>query len=87
MPATAWPSFSFPPCGHEDSYSPKWEKRLPFSKFCDSLDCVREEREINVTGVEPPRQAIYPSLFLFLTVIALGLAAGRFTRRVKSKGW
>jgi hypothetical protein len=43
---------------------------------------IQEEREINVTAVEPPRQAIYPSLFLFLAVIALGLAAGRFSRSI-----
>lgn len=40
---------------------------------------VEEQREVHVTAVEPPRQAIYPSLFLFLTVIALGLATGRFS--------
>jgi hypothetical protein len=44
-------------------------------------ESVRQERLITVTGVEPPREAIYPSLFLFLTVIALGLAAGRLSRR------
>ena len=41
---------------------------------------VQEQREVHVTAVEPPRQAIYPLLFLFLAVIALGLAAGRFSR-------
>lgn len=43
---------------------------------------IQEEREINVTAVEPPQQAIYPSLFLFLAVIALGLAAGRWSRSI-----
>ena len=42
---------------------------------------VREERIITVTGVEPPREAIFPALFFFLVVIALGLAAGRISRR------
>ena len=41
---------------------------------------VQEQRGVHVTAVEPPRQAIYPLLFLFLAVIALGLAAGRFSR-------
>ena len=45
---------------------------------------IQEEREINVTAVEPPREAIYPSLLLFLAVIALGLVAGRLSRRKAS---
>jgi len=42
---------------------------------------IQEEREIAVTGIEPPPEAIFPSLFFFLLVIALGLAAGRLSRR------
>ena len=45
---------------------------------------VQEQREVHVTAVEPPRQAIYPLIFLFLAVIALGLAAGRFSRSIFS---
>jgi len=43
---------------------------------------VQEQREVHVTAVEPAREAIYPSLFLFLAVIALGLAAERFSRSI-----
>ena len=44
---------------------------------------VRDERIVAVAGVEPPREAIFPSLFFFLTVIALGLVAGRISRDKK----
>ena len=42
---------------------------------------IQEEKEITVTPIEPPPKAIFPSLFFFLLVIALGLAAGRLSRR------
>ena len=44
-------------------------------------ESVRQQQLITVTGVEPPREAIFPSLFIFLTVIAVGLVAGRISRR------
>jgi hypothetical protein len=39
------------------------------------------EKIISVTALEPSLRAILPALFLFLAVIALGLVAGRTTRR------
>ncbi len=42
---------------------------------------VQEEGTVTVTAREPPQGAILPSLFFFLTVIALGLAGGRISRR------
>ena len=39
------------------------------------------EKIISVTAVEPSSRAILPALLFFLAVIALGLVAGRMTRR------
>lgn len=47
----------------------------------DDREPIQEERTITATTKEPPQGAILPSLFFFLTVIALGLAAGRISRR------
>ena len=46
----------------------------------DGREPIQEEQTITVTGKEPPREAIFPSLFFFLVVIALGLATGRISR-------
>jgi hypothetical protein len=42
---------------------------------------LRTERNVFVTGVEPPVRAIIPTIGFFLAVIALGLAVGRWSRR------
>jgi hypothetical protein len=42
---------------------------------------IRTERNISVSGVEPPGRAMIPAIGFFLAVIALGLAAGRWSRR------
>jgi hypothetical protein len=42
---------------------------------------LRTERNIAVTGVEPPARAMIPAIGFFLAVIALGLAVGRWSRR------
>ena len=42
---------------------------------------LRTERNVFVTGVEPPVRAIIPAIGFFLAVIALGLAVGRWSRR------
>lgn len=42
---------------------------------------VRTERIVSVTGVEPPPAATLPALAYFLALIALGLAAGRWSKR------
>lgn len=42
---------------------------------------IQGEREIAVAGIEPPPEAIFPSLFFFVAIIALGLVAGRISRR------
>jgi hypothetical protein len=43
---------------------------------------VRQERNVSVTAVAPPLRARLPALLLFLSVILLGLVAGRWSRRV-----
>jgi hypothetical protein len=42
---------------------------------------VRQEQTVSVTAVAPSLRTKLPPLFLFLAVIAAGLAAGRWTRR------
>jgi hypothetical protein len=46
---------------------------------------LRTERNIFVTGVEPPVRAIIPAIGFFLAVIALGLAVGRWSRTASLK--
>ena len=41
---------------------------------------MRSEQVVSVSGVEPPVSAMLPAMGLFLTVIALGLAVGRWSR-------
>ena len=43
---------------------------------------MRTERLVAVTGIEPPMTAQIPALIFFLAVIALGLGAGRFSKRL-----
>ncbi len=42
---------------------------------------LRTERNITVTGIEPPARAMIPPIGFFIVVIALGLAVGRWSRR------
>lgn len=42
---------------------------------------IRTERNITVTGKEPPARAMIPAIVFFLTVIAMGLAVGRWSHR------
>ncbi len=42
---------------------------------------VRTEQRVSVTAVEPPATAALPALAFFLFVIALGLGAGRWSKR------
>ena len=45
----------------------------------------RTEQRISVTAIEPSLGTQVPSLILFLTVIALGLGAGRFSKHSSQK--
>lgn len=49
-------------------------------------ESVRQEQVITVTGVEPPQGAIFPALFFFLAIVALGLVIGRASRSKKLTG-
>jgi hypothetical protein len=42
---------------------------------------ARAEQIVRVTGVEPPMSAMIPAIGFFLAVIAVGLGAGRWSRR------
>jgi hypothetical protein len=42
---------------------------------------VNVEKIISVVGVEPPAKAMIPALSYFLALIALGLVAGRWSKR------
>jgi hypothetical protein len=42
---------------------------------------INVEKIISVTGVEPPKRAMIPALSYFLALIALGLMAGRWSKR------
>ena len=46
---------------------------------------VRTEQMVSVTGVQPPASAMAGVLAYFITLIALGLAAGRWSKRRTSK--
>ena len=42
---------------------------------------LRSEKVIGVTAIEPPAKASVPALAYFVGLIALGLGAGRWTKR------
>ena len=42
---------------------------------------IRNEQVIAVTGIEPPAKATVPALAYFVGLIALGLGAGRWSKR------
>ena len=44
---------------------------------------LRNEQVVDVAGLEPPARAMVPALALFLGLIALGLGAGRWSKRNK----
>ncbi|MSP40942.1 MAG: hypothetical protein EXR70_20835 [Deltaproteobacteria bacterium] len=46
---------------------------------------VNVEKNISVTGVEPPATAMIPALSFFLALVALGLVAGRWSKRRGTK--
>jgi hypothetical protein len=48
---------------------------------------IREEKVITVTGIDPPRGAVIPSLLFFLGVITLGLVTGRISRGKIKRRW
>ena len=47
---------------------------------------LRSEQVIAVTGVEPPAKAMVPALSYFVALIAVGLGAGRWTKRRAAVG-
>jgi hypothetical protein len=46
---------------------------------------ARTEQNLSVTGVEPPTRAMIPAILFFLTVIALGLVAGRWRKKQRAR--
>jgi hypothetical protein len=42
---------------------------------------VRSEQVVAVSGAEPPAKTMVPAITYFLALIALGLAAGRWSKR------
>ena len=57
------------------------EYRVTAIAYTSNGQMLRTEQNIAVTGVEPPARAMIPAIGFFLAVIALGLAAGRWSRR------
>jgi hypothetical protein len=56
------------------------EYRLTAIAYVTGGQMVRTEQNVSVTGVVPPTRAMIPAIGFFLAVIALGLAAGRWSR-------
>jgi hypothetical protein len=57
------------------------EYRVTAIAYTNGGQMLRTERNIAVTGVEPPARTMIPAIGFFLAVIALGLGVGRWSRR------
>jgi hypothetical protein len=57
------------------------EYRVTAVAYVAGEQMLRTAQNISIAGVEPPARAAIPALGLFLSVIALGLAVGRWSRR------
>jgi hypothetical protein len=57
------------------------EYRVTAIAYIAGEPMLRTAQNISIAGVEPPARAAIPALGFFLTVIALGLAVGRWSRR------
>jgi hypothetical protein len=57
------------------------EYRVVAAGYVSGQAPVRNEQVVTVTGVEPPASAMVPVLTLFTVLIALGLGAGRWSKR------
>jgi hypothetical protein len=42
---------------------------------------LRTEKNVSVTGVEPPVRAMIPAMGFFVALIAMGLGVGRWSKR------
>jgi hypothetical protein len=56
------------------------EYRVTAIAYVTGGQMIRTEQNISVIGVEPPARAMIPAIGLFLAVIAVGLAVGRWSR-------
>jgi len=56
------------------------EYRVTAIAYVTGGQMIRTEQNISVIGVEPPVRAMIPAIGLFLAVIAVGLAVGRWSR-------
>jgi hypothetical protein len=57
------------------------EHRVSAIAYVTGGRMLRTEKNVSVTGVEPPAPAMISAIGFFLAVIALGLAVGRWSRR------
>ncbi len=57
------------------------EYRVVAAGYVSGQAPVRNEQVVTATGVEPPASAMVPVLTLFTVLIALGLGAGRWSKR------
>ena len=55
------------------------EYRVTAIAYVTGGQMIRTEQNISVIGVEPPARAMIPAIGLFLAVIAVGLAVGRWS--------
>lgn len=61
------------------------EYRVNSTAYAPGQMPIRTEQLVPVAGVEPPLAAQLPALLLFLGVIALGLGAGRISKRLAAR--
>jgi hypothetical protein len=57
------------------------EHRVSAIAVTDDGETVRQEQLVSVSAVAPPSRSQWPALALFVSVIFLGLLAGRWSRR------
>lgn len=57
------------------------EYRVAAIAYVSGRPILRTEKNVSVTGVEPPARAMIPALSFFVAIIALGLAVGRWSKR------
>ena len=57
------------------------EYRVAAIAYVAGRPMLRTEKNVSVTGVEPPARAMIPAISFFVAIIALGLAVGRWSKR------
>ena len=63
------------------------EYRVAAIAYVAGRPMLRTEKNVSVTGVEPPARAMIPAISFFVAIVAVGLGVGRWSKLRATKSW